>query len=243
MSGPGEIRQDGQRGFVLHAYPFRETSLVVEAFTQGHGRIALVARGARRPRSSLRGVLLPFQPLLLSWTGRSELRTLTRAEWQGGYTALRGETLMCGFYLNELLLKLLPRDDPHERLYDIYQATLGVLAGEAQRESILRRFELHLLRELGYAVTLDRDAESGEAISPERRYVYLIERGPVAAGATDRENGVELSGQTLLDMQSGRFGGAVTQQQSKALMRTLINHYLGKQVLHTRQMLRELQDL
>lgn len=243
MSTRGQVRQDAQPGFVLHSYPFRETSLVVETYTRDHGRIALVARGARRPRSSLRGVLLSFQPLLLSWTGRSELRTLTRAERQGTYTALRGQTLMCGFYLNELLLKLLPRDDPHERLYRIYQATLAALAGEVEREGILRHFELQLLGELGYAVTLDRDVETGEVILPRQRYVYVVERGPVAAGASDSGKGVELAGQTLLDMHSGKFDSVATQQQSKALMRTLINHYLGKQVLHTRQMLRELQDL
>lgn len=215
----------------------------METFTRDHGRVALVARGARRPRSSLRGVLLSFQPLLLSWTGRSELRTLTRAEWQGSYTALKGETLMCGFYLNELLLKLLPRDDPHEGLYGIYEATLTALAANTERESVLRRFELQLLRELGYAVTLDHDVQTGGTILAERHYVYVIERGPVAAGTSDSGKGVELTGQTLLDMQSGKFDSGATQQQSKTLMRTLINHYLGNQVLHTRQMLRELQDL
>jgi DNA repair protein RecO (recombination protein O) len=150
---------------------------------------------------------------------------------------------MCGFYLNELLLKLLPRDDPHERLYDAYQDTLSALAAGLEREGILRRFELRLLEELGYAVALDRDAGSGAAIVAQRRYVYVIERGPVEAGPFDPGKGVELSGATLLDMQSGDFRNAVTQQQSKILMRALIDHYLGKQVLHTRQMLRELQDL
>jgi len=243
MSAREPLRREAQAGFVLHSYPFRETSLIVEAFTRDHGRIALVARGARRPRSSLRGVLSPFQPLLLSWSGRSELGTLMRAEWQGGYLALEGETLMCGFYLNELLLKLLPRDDPHERLYDAYQDTLSALAAGLEREGILRRFELRLLEELGYAVALDRDAGSGAAIVAQRRYVYVIERGPVEAGPFDPGKGVELSGATLLDMQSGDFRNAATQQQSKILMRALIDHYLGKQVLHTRQMLRELQDL
>jgi DNA repair protein RecO (recombination protein O) len=230
-------------GFVLHSYPFRETSLIVEAFTRDQGRIALVARGARRPRSSLRGVLSPFQPLLLSWSGKSELRTLVRAESQNGYRALEGETLMCGFYLNELLLKLLPRDDPHERLYDAYQQTLGGLGAALQREGILRRFELRLLEELGYAVMLDHDAGSGAPIDAQRRYVYVIERGPVELEGLDSGKGVELSGATLLDMQSGSYESAATQQQSKLLMRALIDHYLGKQVLHTRQMLRELQDL
>src|SRR5688572_13370544 len=109
-------RQDAQPGFVLHSYPYRETSLLVEAFTRDHGRVALMARGARRPKSALRGILLSFQPLLVSWSGRGELRTLTQAEWRGPYSPLAGQGLICGFYLNELLLKLLARDDPHKRL-------------------------------------------------------------------------------------------------------------------------------
>lgn len=234
-------RQDSQPAFVLHSYPFRETSLVAETFTRNHGRIALVARGARRPKSSLRGILLSFQPLLLSWAGRGELRTLVHAEWHGAYVALKGQALICGFYLNELLLKLLPREDPHDRLFDVYQDTLSALAGAAGQEAVLRRFELQLLRELGYAVTLDRDVETGGPIAARQRYRYVVERGPVGADAA--RNGVELSGQTLLDMQSGNFASAATQQQSKALMRALIDHCLGNQVLHTRQLMRDLQEL
>ena len=117
MADAGRVRLEGQPAFVLHSYPFRETSLMIEVFAKDHGRIALVARGARRPRSALRGVLLAFQPLLLSWAGKAELRTLHKAEWQGGLPQLKGSALLCGFYLNELLLKLLPRDDPHERLF------------------------------------------------------------------------------------------------------------------------------
>lgn len=235
-------RQDAQPAFVLHAYPFRETSLIVETYSRDHGRIAMVARGARRPKSAVRGTLLPFQPLLLSWTGKQELRTLTRAEWQGGYAPLRGQALICGFYLNELLLKLLARDDPHEQLFAIYEDTLSALANCADQSSLLRRFELALLRELGYAVILDRDVERDEPVASERSYVYIVERGPVN-GRSSPGNGVELSGQTLLDMQSGLYSSPVTQQQSKTLMRALINHYLGNQVLHTRQLLRDLQEL
>src|SRR5437762_1362429 len=113
-------RVDAQPALVLHSYPFRETSLVIEVFTRDFGRVALVARGARRPRSALRGVLLAFQPLLVSWSGKGELYTLIRAEWHGAYQPLRGLSLICGFYLNELLLKLLPRHDAHERLFDTY---------------------------------------------------------------------------------------------------------------------------
>ena len=233
---------DSRPAYVLHTYPYRETSLIVEAYVSDHGRLPLMARGARRPKSSVRGVLLPFQPLLVSWTGKRELRTLTRAEWRGGYAPLRGQPLICGFYLNELLLKLLPRDDPHEELFEIYENTLEALAAGADPPALLRRFEIALLRELGYAVVLDRDVELDEPVARERSYVYVVERGPVSDVSTAR-NGVELSGQTLIDMQSGSFASAATQQESKALMRALINHYLGNQVLHTRQLLRDLQEL
>jgi DNA repair protein RecO (recombination protein O) len=235
-------RQDAQPAFVLHSYPFRETSLIIEAFARDHGRVGLVARGARRPKSSLRGVLLPFQPLLLSWSGRGELHTLVRAEWTGGYTPLRGQALICGFYLNELVLRLLPRGDPHDGLFAVYEDALAELASGATQEAALRKFEIGLLRELGYAVVLDREAERGTPVARERSYVYIVERGPVPTGEAPGK-GVELSGQTLIDMQSGEFTRALTQQQSKLLMRTLINHYLGDQVLHTRQLLRDLQEL
>jgi DNA repair protein RecO (recombination protein O) len=238
----GKARQDGRPAFVLHTRPYRETSLIVEAYSRDHGRIALMARGARRPKSALRGMLLPFQPLLLSWSGRGELRTLVRAEWRGPYAPLKGQALICGFYLNELLLKLLARDDPHEELFAVYEDTLASLARDGEQAAVLRRFEMHLLRELGYAVILDRDVERDEPVAGEGSYVYVVERGPVAAAGA-RANGVELSGQTLLDMQSGNFTSTATQQQSKLLMRTLINHCLGDQVLHTRQLLRDLQEI
>jgi DNA repair protein RecO (recombination protein O) len=236
-------RQEPQPGYVLHTYPFRETSLVVEAYTRGAGRVALVARGARRPRSSLRGLLLAFQPLLLWWTGKSELHTLVRAEWRGAYQPLRGSALICGFYVNELLLKLLARHDPHEALFDVYAGTLRALALESDHAGTLRSFEKKLLSELGYALILNEDVETGQPVAAERTYTYLVERGPVALGAEQAPNGVELAGQTLLDMQRDDYASPLTQQQSKALMRMLINHLLGDQVLHTRQLLRELQQL
>jgi DNA repair protein RecO (recombination protein O) len=236
------LRQDGQPAFVLHTRPYRETSLLVEAYARDQGRVALVARGARRPKSALRGNLLPFQPLLLAWGGGGELRTLIRSEWRGPYRPLKGQALICGFYLNELLLKLLARDDPHEQLFANYEDTLAALSREGELTAVLRRFEVSLLRELGYAVILDREVEQGEPVARERSYVYIVERGPVDAASAGAK-GVELSGQTLLDMQSGNFGSAATREQSKLLMRTLINHCLGGQVLHTRQLLRDLHEL
>src|SRR6185295_15598478 len=126
-------RRDDESAFVLHAYPYRETSLIVEAFCADHGRVALVARGAKRPRSELRGLLQAFQPLLISWFGQQELKTLLKAEWRGG------SPLVCGFYLNELLLKLLPREDPHQQLFANYESALADLAAGAPQAPVLRR--------------------------------------------------------------------------------------------------------
>lgn len=238
-------RQEAQQSYVLHSYPFRETSLLVEVFSRNFGRLALVARGARRPRSALRGQLLSFQPLQLSWFGKSELRTLHKAEWQGGLPLLQGMALICGFYVNELLVKLLQRDDPHEALFQYYEETLHALS---QRETtpdyaaILRRFEQRLLKELGYALTLGHDAETGKAIEPAESYFFQIEKGPLA-GARAGQNGVQLLGKTLLDMVADDYADLLTQQQSKTLMRALINHYLGGETLHTRQLLIDLQQL
>src|SRR5512143_20727 len=127
------LRRDDQAAYVLHTYAYRETSLIVEALTEAHGRVALVARGAKRPRSELRGLLQGFQPLLLSWSGHHELKTLHTAEWRGGLPLIAGSALLCGFYLNELLLKLLPREDPHARLYAMYEAALGELAADGEQ--------------------------------------------------------------------------------------------------------------
>ena len=236
-----KTRQEDQPAYVLHTYPYRETSLIVEVFSQNFGRLPLMARGARRPKSAQRGLLLSFQPLALSWFGRAELRTLHSAEWQGGQPMLQGMALICGFYLNELLLKLLHRDDPHEQLFLYYQQTLRDLAQRTDYAAILRRFEMNLLKELGYALTLDHDAGSGAAIEPEATYRYVNERGPVRQKAG--QNGVELRGKTLLDMAANDYTDAATLQQSKTLMRALINHYLGDETLHTRQLLRDLQEL
>ncbi len=233
--------QESELAFVLHSYPFRESSLVTEIFTQNFGRLALVARGARRPKSTLRGILLAFQPLLLSWSGKSELRTLRRAEWEGRPLRLGGKALLCGFYLNELLLKLLPRDDPHERLFAYYQETLLALGTQKNLAMALRRFETHLLKELGYALTLEYDAETGAAVKPDHHYLYVIERGPVLADVAQDE--LRFLGKTLLDMALDDYSDQLTLLQSKALMRLLINHYLGNQTLHTRQLLKDMQHL
>jgi DNA repair protein RecO (recombination protein O) len=234
-------RIQDEAAFVLHSYPFRETSLIVEVFSRQHGRVPLVARGARRPRSALRGLLMNFQPLQLSWFGKHEVRTLHGAEWQGGQPQLQGTALLCGFYLNELLLNLMARDDPHERLFDYYRDTLLRLAQESEHAFTLRSFEKHLLQELGYALDLEHEADSGRAIVPGGRYRYILEHGAVPDA--DDAQGMPVSGRTLLDMAADDYRDAETARQSKQLMRMLLDHYLAGRPLHTRELMRDLQKL
>jgi DNA repair protein RecO (recombination protein O) len=256
------------RAYVLHSYPYRETSLILQVWTEKHGRMGLVAKGARRPKSPSRAVLVPFQPLALTWFGRGELRTLKAAEPSAPATPLGGQALLSAFYLNELLLKLTQRDDPHEGLFDAYDAAIAQLRERSRKtgdaapgnpgvsepaaangfspiEPVLRRFELKLLQELGYAVELTREAASHEPIRAERDYWYVVERGPVAAGAAGEPpaNGVRLRGQTLIDLAHGRFEDPATAAQSKQLMRLLIHHSLNGQELATRALVRDLQSL
>lgn len=230
---------------MLHTYPFKETSLVVELFTKDFGRIAAVAKGARRPLSSMRGMLQSFQILDGTWSGKNELKTLHSLDWRAGLTLLSGEALMCGFYLNELLLRLLPREDAHETLFDYYQQTLSTLSQSKQLAVTLRQFELKMLQEMGYAVPLKLD-ENENAIDAAKTYRYEAEYGAIAInGVNDAKQkiGIQLSGKTMLDMARDDYSDAQTQSQSKMLMRYLLAHYLGDKPLHTRQLLIDLQGL
>ena len=233
-------RAEHEPGYVLHTYPYKETSLIVEALTRRFGRIAVVARGARRPRSAMRGVLLSFQPLRLSWSV-GELGNLVGVEWAGAPQPLAGRGLMCGFYLNELLLRLLPREDPHEALFDRYSEALASLSRNESFAAVLRSFEKRLLGELGYAPLLERDAAS-RPIDPARRYVYEPERGPVPVNGA-LPDALVVSGQTLLDIARDDYGRPDTREEARSLMRALIGERLHGQVLHTSAVLRELNDL
>ncbi|AGK47531.1 DNA repair protein RecO [Burkholderia thailandensis MSMB121] len=237
-----EFRIAEQPGFVLHSYPYRETSLVVDVLTRDHGRIALVAKGAKRPHSALRGVLQTFQPLSLSWSGKSELRTLTGAEWVGGMLPLAGDALLCGFYVNELLVKFCAREDPHPPLFQHYLVTLTRLAHGEPPVQVLRSFERVLLRETGYAMTLKRTV-ARRAVEPGRLYVFDPQRGVCDAGSDVPSHWPVIAGQTLLDMEEDDYHRAQTVAQSKTLMRFLLNTYLGGTPLATRQILIDLQNL
>ena len=242
MKHPRE-RHDEQHGFVLHAYPYRETSLIVEAFTESHGRVALVARGARRPRSELRGILQAFQPLTLSWAGSGELKTLMRAEWRGGLPLVGGSALLCGFYLNELLLKLLAREDPHPRLYRDYEDALARLASGAEQAPVLRQFELNLLAELGYALPLRHEADTGAPVDPVARYYYAFERGPRLTASEPGRRYPQVRGATLLALADLDFAEADAAAEAKRLMREVLDHYLEQRAVFSRRVVRDLRSL
>lgn len=241
QSAAKDTRVALQPAFVLHSYPYKETSLILELFSRDYGRVPLVAKGAKRPTSALRAVLQTFQPLNASWTGKMELRTLTGAEWVGGMLPLEGSALLCGFYLNELLMKLLARDDPHPALFDRYLATLNELARGEPATFALRKFELALLRETGVGHDLSRCAATASPVIPDLVYVIDPTRGAVPA--QDGDIWPRARGKTLQDMAAGDYSDPVTQNESKLLMRALLAYHLNDTPLQTRQILLDLARL
>ena len=236
-------RASEEPAYVLHTHPWRETSLILDVFSRHHGRLALVAKGAKRPTSQLRTVLLGFQPFSASWSGRGEVRTLTRAEWSGGVAPLAGLPLLCGFYFNELLVRLLPREDGHEALFDAYHATVVELGGlahgtAADVEPLLRRFELALLRELGHLPPLDRESDSGAALHAERSYRVDPRHGVLADAGPGSH-----AGALLQAIERGDWQQAGVARVAKSLMRELLHYHLGEQGLRTRQLLIDLHQL
>ena len=172
--------------YVLHRRNYRDSSFLVEVFSRDHGRLGVVARGARRRRSPWPAMLQPFYPLLLSWSGRGELKTVTDVEPNGGLSRLAAPVIFSGLYINELLIKLLAREDPHPRLFDCYDETVAQLAGLSaessmamQEQRILRIFEKRLLEELGYRLLLDEEAGSGRPVEAQAVYLYRTHSGPV----------------------------------------------------------------
>lgn len=236
-----DVRVDQQPGFVLHSYAWRETSLIVEVFTRDFGRLALVARGAKRPTSQFRGLLSPFAPLALGWSGRNEIKSLVRVEWLGGLAPLRGDGLLAAFYLNELLVRLLQRGDPHPPLFGSYLQTLRELEAEGvAREAVLRAFELDLLREMGYAPALDHGVD-GEPIAGHGWYRVDPQRGFVPAEAQIDESCVR--GASILALARGDLATPQVAADCKAVLRQLIRYHLNGQPLNTRRIFKDLRRL
>jgi DNA repair protein RecO (recombination protein O) len=228
--------EEWQEGVILHRRPWRETSLWLELFTLKLGKIALLAKGARRQKRGKSGVLEPFQPLLTRWRGKSELKTLIAAEPLRAGFVLTGIALCCGFYLNELLWRLLKPQDPHPALYFAYLDTLAELSCGGELESCLRRFEARLLSEIGYGLILDHEVKYQAAIDSSARYRYDPERGPIL------DDQGWLHGRTLLALRRERLDSPEVRREAKRLLRQLIDHRLEGQVLVSRQLLRSFKN-
>jgi len=235
-----------QPGFILHDYAYRETSLIIEIFTKKYGRLSLIAKGAKRPYSHLRGILHHFQPLALSWSGLPQLRTLTRAEWVGGLPPLAGKCLLYGFYLNELLLKFCAREDPYETLFQNYVIALTQLSSagttHASPEPILRHFEHQLLIATGQTAALDWCTDQADTVIPGKIYIYHPERGICLSQGYYPDYWPRIIGQTLIDIMHNNYTSTVTLSQSKQLMRFILQHHLQGKTLNTRKVLIALQQ-
>jgi DNA repair protein RecO (recombination protein O) len=245
-------RISDEPGYVLHHYDWSESSLILEVFTRHHGRIALVAKGAKRPSSNFRPVLLPLQPLRMAFGGDAEIRTLKGAEWVGGHVMPTGEALLSGYYVNELVLRLLARDDPHAALFDVYALVVQALAS-AQTEIVqpaLRSFELLLLREIGLLPVLDAQTMTLATLNPATRYCLVPEGGLRQCNDADT---LGMPGaywqalQTALD-DPAPFGAtarvcATRLQELRPQLRGLLNYHCGVKTLQTRQLMMDLQNL
>lgn len=218
--------------YVIHRRPFRETSLLVDVFTLNAGRMGLVARGATRPKSPLKAQLQPFQPLLLDWTGRSDLKTLTQAEARPGPQLLGSRRLYSGFYINELLQMVLPMGDPHPELFAAYIDTLASLAHAEDIEPVLRHFEMAFAAALGYGFPWDRTTDTGEAVQAGARYGYDPEQG-IVAGVPDA--GVYgLPGEALLALAGEDWDSLPARRAGKQVMRALVDYLLQGRPLKSR---------
>ncbi len=245
-------RISDEPAYVLHRYDWSESSLILDVFTRQFGRVALVARGAKKPSSSFRPILLPMQPLHIAFGGDTEIRALKSAEWQGGHVMPTGNALLSGYYLNELLMRLLARDDPHAVLFDAYAATVQLVASQTTDTLpwALRAFELRLLRDIGLLPMLDAETATLRPLQADARYVLLPEAGLRQAGDDDR---VSLPGAQWLELQRALGDGAGFSDtvracipglhELKTQLRTLLHYHCGVKVLKTRQMMLDLQAL
>lgn len=228
-----QTRANLQPAYVLHRRPYSNTSLLLELFTREDGRLPAIAKGVRASRRPGAAVLQPFVPLLVGLSGRGEVKTLCQADPAGRGAGLAGRSLYCGFYVNELVTRLLGRYDPSPGLFQCYGRVLQDLAGQPDAEPPLRRFEVDLLRELGYGLQLVEDAGTGQAVDAGVRYRYEVERGPVEAAATDRG---ACSGRTLLALAGRAPMGPEEARESRRLMRDLLAHYLDGQPIRSREL-------
>jgi DNA repair protein RecO (recombination protein O) len=221
--------------YVLHSRPYHESSLLIEALSRSHGRIGLVARGARGVKSRWKGILQPFRPLLLSWNQRGELGTLTAADQVASPPPLAGEALFCGLYANELTTRFLQRSDPHAGLFDRYRQLVAELSAGHSSQPVLRIFEVQLLQAAGFGLQLEREHGTSDPIREDGWYSYVPESGPKRREHSTEKAGSLISGSALLALKSGDIEERHL-KELKTLMRSLIRYYLGDKPLNSQSL-------
>lgn len=231
------LRVDSEPAFVLHTRPYRETSQLVDLFSRHYGRLRVVARGFRRPKNGSR-ILAPFTPLLVGWSGKSELKTLVSAEHSGRSLMLSGERLYSGFYLNELLIRLLVEHDPHQHLFDHYLNIMTSLADGEPIEPALRLFERNLLDEAGYGLMIDTDIVSGHPVLPDQWYWLDPSTGfsHCQPSEQDKTSPYLFWGEALLAIGNGDYHDLDIAKAAKRLMRLAIQEHLGNKPLRSREL-------
>ncbi len=223
-----------QRGFVLHRREYSESSLLVDFFTENHGRITLLAKGARRPRSPLKSVLQPFTPLLLKWTGKGDLKTLTKAEPASLTLPMQTLALYSGFYVNEVLVRVLENHTAYPELFQHYLHCMTKLASQPNEiEPILRIFEFQTLKALGYGVDFCHCAATGKPVDPKMTYQFRESEGFIASLL---QNNHTFIGKDLLAFSEMDFSEKDTLQSAKRFTRIALKPYLGSAPLKSREL-------
>jgi len=234
------MRVDNQPAYILHQRPFRDTSQILEVFTKDFGRLSIMSRGSRGPKSRLKNVIQPFRALVISWSGRGEMPTLTGAEPASQSIAfLQGKSLACALYINELLMYLTYKHDVHDLLFSQYHHTVNRLFETDKLEQVLRQFEFNMLENLGVSLDLLHDAKTGNKLNETAEYYYQLESGFCEFDRTSGSAaGPVVSGSSLLNISQGHFETDKTLKDAKHLMRYIISHYLGGKSLKSRELFR-----
>lgn len=231
--------------FMLASVPWRESSLWLEVYSRRYGRVALLARSARKRMSELRGVLVSFVPVSASWYGSQERKTLHRAEWLGGWPQPQGRALFSGLYINELMLKLTAREDPMPELYDIFAETMQTLCSGPDHIAALRRFEWQLLHQSGYAPDVQHDVYGNE-IDPDAQYWLhpeeaLLPLADAGVSGNRQQGGIAVKGSSLIQLHQGGFSDGMGLQQALKINRLLIDFHIPEGI-KSRQVLQQLQQ-
>jgi DNA repair protein RecO (recombination protein O) len=221
--------------YILHRRDYSETSLILEVFSREHGRINLIVKGAKRNKKKQGVIHNLYQKYHISWVAKSELGTLTDIELVSLSKSLKPELMMTGFYMNELLLRLLHKHESHPELFDIYDYSIKKLVNNEPEQIVLRYYEKTLLQSLGYGVILDHDVGTGENLDFDKQYHYKIDSGPVLK-AENNESGINVSGRTLLELDNETLSESKNINEAKVLLRTILEQHLGERPLASREL-------